>query len=227
MARGSTDDLVVAPRFGAGPVVPSKPVDARIQQQAQRRTGAHRGQGLLGSFARARILRRAASIAAPRLLGAQASSAFGSLSRLGLVGGTLAAIGIAAVKVGSEKTFEQLAEEFNNELFGTADDDARARRTVREAIAGDPFLAKVAYKKGSGELSSLFDGLVQSETQRERSRSQIMLDKGFEVKGPLDMLFDSVTNVVVETWQARQAEWEEFKAAIHRRSSRSPKWGVR
>jgi hypothetical protein len=228
----TSDDLVIKPRFGPSGAVPSIPTSPGLQRASRSLTTGGKRGSLIGRVVQGALIRRAVGGGLTRFAGVHAARFAGlgrlaGLGRFGAAGGLLALAGIVAAKLYSGRTFEQMELEAEEWLFGSSDDDARARRTVREQLMGDRHLSSVAAKNGSGELLPLFDAMVAQEQERERARGAVMRDKGFEVRSELDMLFDGVAQAVSELWQTRKADFEEFKAAIHRRSARSKMWGAR
>ncbi len=156
------------------------------------------------------MLRRAGSYAAGRVLAASnLSSSLGIGSRLmgasslGVAGavGTVGVAGIiSAISLGTGRTFENLAENAADVMFGTSDDLARATYITRERILGNDSLVRSAGALGTNQVLPLYNKLLAQEIRRQEARGQIMRDKNFQVKSDADLLLEAMAEGCMRAW---------------------------
>lgn len=209
------DDMVFRPDLGRRIAEPTAPVRARADRIAARRAEAKGGpiRRAAGALAARKLLLRRRRIA--RLQGLR-----GARSARGGAGpkaarfipnplAILATVGVAAAAVAtrliSGRSFEGIGQEVNNILLGDLDDEARAKRTVRERFRGDPNIARIVGQEGkvTGQIAALGEDLFKLELEQEKARSAFASHPRFQVNGYADMLILRIRDKIQQVWSGQ------------------------
>ena len=142
---------------------------------------------------------RAVSVAGRVATGARAAAA----NPLVLLLGALAVGTLAAGRYFTGRPFEGIGADLNELLLGDVDDDARATRTVRDRLAGDPSIARFVGERGAigSQIRRVAADLKAVELERERGLSAI--GREFPVDGMLDMLLVRAVDAFRGGWSKR------------------------
>jgi hypothetical protein len=206
------DEMVIRPTMG-----PDQQASARVEARDQRRLDHARGRdGLLRRLRALRLRRlrqkrlrtmraeqrrtdvakggRAALRGGVRAVGGAASRgltrAAGSALRnpYVLAAAAIAAVVVVGIRLGTGKSFEQMGSELNAMLLGNADDEARARMTVRHRFQSDEILTRIRSQSGqtNAQMNRIAQDLFRVEKQYEEGKS--LIEREFGVNGTWDML---------------------------------------
>ena len=222
MSSNRDDDIVIRLDFdGPGDGVREKARQDRAGDRQAKRASR------IGQRVRRTMTARATGMAssvlntATRGVSGRATTAGRSVARvastnpMSLIAGAAVAIvatlGVAAIRIGSGKTFEGIGEEVKERLFGDLDEKAIAGAGARNALLAQPGVSAML---GAAEDDPRYAGVRQQFEAIHRARadhdeialqgrSRVLRSTEFQVNGTLD-------NIIISAWDRLKAKWLEL-----------------
>lgn len=207
----SPDDVVIRPR-----VTPGDPNTAESRGRAKRTVRRlQTGRTSLGErMTRLRIanrLRKLPGFSAPvgqaSRLASKGVAGLRAAANPVVLGMAVLALGtLAATRYLSGRPLSGLAEDLNELLLGSADDDARAAAAVRDYLRGDAHLMRFLAKRGeiTAQVRRVASDLV--DVERKVQAGEAMIRRAFPINSTVDILAVRGVAAFVRGWSKSGGE---------------------
>lgn len=194
------DDMVWRPRFGKAGAAHAPRV--ATQRRAARETAARRG--IVARFLKRKLLTDVAgrALAGTQLAGIRRVGRFAA-NPVVLAAAGAVLVFLAAARLASGRSFENMGQMLQKDLFGDLTPEASAKIRTRNQLSGDDGLMAHVAARGTkdAQFGALFDALYQQNLLATKGQQSIMNDPHFQVNGFLDMVLLRLRDKIKESWR--------------------------